>query len=269
MTGRRWPGPYPATGAPLASGADAMLTIPRPTPATAVATPAGAGSRVRDLIGGARAMVPWLMGVAPYGLVIGVSASRADMSTFAGWLTGLFIYSGSAQVASIELLDAGAAPLVVVGAVLAVNLRLVLYSAAMAPHWQGTPRWWRALAAYLLVDPSLAVGVDGYEGAAGSRRGHRHYIGGAVALWITWLVAISVGVTLGARLPSSLRLEFVIPLFLVGEVVPRLTDRSSRRAVTVAVAVSLLAMAAPLRLGPILAMGAGIAVGLHTRDSGA
>ena len=37
------------------------------------------------------------------------------------------------------------------------------YSAAMAPHWRDTPRWWRALAAYLLVDPSLAVGIDGCD----------------------------------------------------------------------------------------------------------
>jgi predicted branched-subunit amino acid permease len=221
------------------------------------------------MIAGARAMLPWLMGIAPYGLVIGVSVSRADMSTAAGWLTGPLIYSGSAQVASIELLDAGATPLVVVGAVLAINLRLVLYSATMAPHWQGTPRWWRALAAYLLVDPSFAVGVDGYDGAAADRRrGHRRYIGGALALWITWLAALSVGVTAGARLPSGLRLEFVIPLFLVGEVVPRLTDRPTQRAVAVAVAVSLVAMTAPLHLGPILAMGAGVAAGLRTPEDG-
>jgi predicted branched-subunit amino acid permease len=49
-----------------------------------------------------------------------------------GWLTAPLIFSGSAQVASIELLAAGAAPLVVVAAVLAINLRLVLYSATMA-----------------------------------------------------------------------------------------------------------------------------------------
>jgi hypothetical protein len=41
-----------------------------------------------DAAAGVRAMVPWLLGVAPYGLVIGVSASQAGIPTAAGWLTG-------------------------------------------------------------------------------------------------------------------------------------------------------------------------------------
>jgi predicted branched-subunit amino acid permease len=216
-----------------------------------------------DVLAGARAMSPWLLGIVPYGLVIGVSAARADIPTFAGWLTGPLIYTGSAQVAVIELLDARAAPLVVVAAVLALNLRFVLYSASMAPHWRDTPRWWRALAAYLLVDPSFAVGVAGYERSADPRRGHRHYLGGAALLWVAWLTAIAGGAVAGARLPTELHLELVVPLFLVGEVASRLTGRAVIHAVGATVAVALLAMSAPLHLGPMLAMAAGLAVGLH------
>ena len=103
--------------------------------------------RRHHLLAGARAMAPWLLGVAPFGLVIGVSAARADIPTLAGWLTGPLIFGGSAQVATIQLLDSGAAPAVAIVAGLAVNLRLVLYSATMARHWQGAPHWWQALAA--------------------------------------------------------------------------------------------------------------------------
>ena len=184
----------------VAGGSVALEPLAVPPP------PAGAtpGTRVRDLLAGARAMAPWLVGIVPYGLVIGVSAARADIPTAAGWLTAPLVYSGSAQVATIELLDAGAAPLVVVATALVINLRLVLYSATMAQHWQGTPRWWRALAAYLLVDPSVAVGVDGYRHATDRRRGHLHYIGGAALLWVVWLVAIGIGATAGTHLPACL-----------------------------------------------------------------
>ena len=220
-------------------------------------------SRRRDVIAGARAMCPWLVGIVPFGLVIGVSAARAGIPTFAGWLTGPLIFAGSAQVAVINLLDAGAAPVTVIVAALAINLRLVLYSAAMAPHWRDTPRWWRALAAYVLVDPSLAVGIDGYERHADPRRGHRFYLGGAALLWVAWLAAIGCGATLGARLPGALRLEVVIPLFLAGEVASRLTGRAAAQAVAAATAAALLLMRAPLHLGPVLAIGAGIAAGLR------
>jgi predicted branched-subunit amino acid permease len=224
-------------------------------------------SRARDVVAGVRAMVPWMFGVGPYGLVIGVSAAQADIPTFAGWLTGPAIFSGSAQMATIQLLDAGAAPLIVIATVLAINARLVVYSGAMAGHWRGTPRWWRALAAYLLVDPSFAVGIDGYERPGDRSAAHRHYLGGAVALWVVWLSAIALGATVGARLPASLHLEFVAPLFLLGEVAVRLTTPAMRRAALTAAVVAVVASSAPLHLGPVTAIAAGITAGLVSEGS--
>ena len=105
----------------------------------------------------------------------------------------------------------------------------------MAPRWRGTPIGFQAIAAYLLVDPTLAVGVDGYERSTDPDRGHRHYLGGAAALWVAWLAAVAVGATVGARLPEALHLELVVPLFLAGEVATRVTDRAAAHAAVVAV----------------------------------
>ena len=221
----------------------------------------------RDIAAGARAMAPWLAGLVPFGLVIGVSAAQSDVPTLAGWLTGPLIYAGSAQVATIGMLDAGAAPVVVVTAALIINIRLIFYSATMARHWRGTPWWWRLAAAYLLVDPSVAVGLDGYRRLSRSRA-HAHYLGGAVLLWVSWLAAIGVGATAGAGLPAWLHLEFVIPLFLVGQAIAKLADPAMRRAIFVAATVALLALSAPLQLGIVLAIAAGVAAGLNARSDG-
>jgi predicted branched-subunit amino acid permease len=240
--------------------------------ATTTSTAAG-GHRAaraphRDVLAGARAMAPWLVGIVPFGIAIGVSASRTDLPILAGWLTGALIYGGSAQVAVIDLLGAGAAPVVVVAAALAINARLVLYSATMAPRWRATPRSWRALAAYLLVEPSLAVGIDGYDRTADPERGHRHYLGGAVLLWVAWLLAIAVGATAGTRLPVGLQLEFVVPLFLAGEVASRLTSRPVRHAAAVAAVVAVAALPAPLHVGPLVAIAAGSVAGVRTAAAG-
>ncbi len=85
-------------------------------------------------------------------------------------------------------------------------------------------------------------------------------------LWAAWLAAIRVGATAGARLPNTLHLEFVIPLFLVGEIVPRLTNGATRRAVAAAVVVAVAATSAPLHLGPMMAIIAGIAVALAATE---
>ena len=214
-----------------------------------------------DIAAGARAMVPWLAGIVPFGLVIGVSAAQADIPAMAGWLTGPLIYAGSSQVATIGMLDAGAAPVIVVASALIINIRLIFYSATMARYWRGTPWWWRLAAAYLIVDPSVAVGLDGYQRLSRDRA-HAHYFGGAVLLWVCWLAAIGAGATVGAGLPAWLHLEFVMPLYLVGAVVPKVTSPAQRRAILAAATVALLALSAPLQLGIALAIAAGVIAGL-------
>lgn len=222
----------------------------------------------RDFVGGMRAMAPWLVGSVPFGLVIGVTAAQADLPTLLGWLTGPLIFGGTAQVATIQMLDAGAAPYIVVLTVVVINLRLAIYSAAMATYWRGTPRWWRLLGGYLLVDPSFVVGAERYDQDPDRQRGHAHYLGGAILLWVTWLSVISVGAMVGAQLPEWLRLDFLIVLFLVGEIVPKLRQVAPRRAVLVAAAVALLCLGVPLHLGIAIGIVAGIAAGVAAAPGG-
>jgi predicted branched-subunit amino acid permease len=84
---------------------------------------------------------------------------------------------------------------------------------------------------------------------------------------VVWLVAIGVGATAGTHLPAALRLDFVIPLFLAGEVAARLDDDATRAAVAVAVVVAVGAVSAPMHAGVMLAIAAGVAAGLHTQGS--
>ena len=71
----------------------------------------------------------------------------------------------------------------------------------------------------MLVDPSFSVGDDRYQQAAGADdlpRAHAHYLGAALALWVTWAGA-AAGILAAGSIPDGLRLEFVIPLFLAAE----------------------------------------------------
>ena len=66
----------------------------------------------------------------------------------------------------------------------------------------------------------------------------------------------------GAALPAGLHLEFVLPLFLLGEVVSRFRGRATRLAVAVAAALGLAGTWVPLHLGALLAIGGGVAAAL-------
>jgi predicted branched-subunit amino acid permease len=216
---------------------------------------------MKDLVSGMRAMLPWLAGVAPFGMVIGVSASQTHLPAGAGWLTAPVMFGGSAQIAAIQLLDAGAAPIAVIVTVMVINLRLALYSAAMAKYWRGTPLWWRLLGGYLLVDPTFAVGIERYAVEPDRRRGHAHYLGGGIVLWIGWLAAVAIGATVGASVPSGLHLEMLVPLFLIGELIPKLRTAATRWAMVVSATVALLCLTVPLHLGIAVGIVAGIAAG--------
>ena len=219
-------------------------------------------SRSTPAIDGARAMLPLLVGVAPLGLVFGVKAAAAG-SSGPGLLSGLTLFSGSAQLAAIDLLDKGAGPLVVVLVTAVINLRLGLYSAAMAEPWHDVGPVRRALFAYLLVDPSYAVGIDGYQ-RAGTAAGHRFYLGAAVTLWAGWQSLIAIGMVFGPAVPAALHLEFAVPLCLVAMVATQVEDRGSRSAALTAAAVAVAAHGLPLGTGLPLAIIAGIATGTRS-----
>jgi predicted branched-subunit amino acid permease len=208
---------------------------------------------------GATAMLPWLVGVVPYGLVIGVTVGASRIGPAAGIASGATIYAGSAQLAVIEMLERGAAPLVVIAAALAINCRLIFYSGSMAPLWRGTSRWFRVAASYLLVDPSYAVGKDGYADRPVAA-GHAYYLGGAAVLWIAWQAAIVTGFVAGAGVPRALQLEYVVPLFLVADVARAASTRGTVAAAVVGAGVGVVGTSLPLQSGPLVAIVSGIAV---------
>jgi predicted branched-subunit amino acid permease len=210
---------------------------------------------------GFRAMLPLLVAVAPLGLVVGVRAAEADLPAGAGWATAVLIYGASAQLAAIDLLDQGLAPAAVVLTVAVVNVRLALFSAAMGVHWSETRPGQRLLASYLLVDPSYAVGEEGYRRFRTAADGLSHYLAGAITLWVGWQVAIATGLVLGTRLPAGLHLEFAVPLALVAIVAPQIDSRGGAMTVAVAGSVAVVGQGLPMASGLPLAMVAGATAG--------
>ena len=225
---------------------------------------AASGSAAADrraALDGVRAMLPLLLGVAPFGLVIGVTVAELGVPHLAGWSLGWLVYAGSAQLAAVGLLAGSASAGVVVATVAVINLRLAVYSAAMAPHWRGTSKAWRLVAAYLLIDPSFAVGTRSYDGSRPPRQAHLHYLGGALVLWAGWLTVIGIGVTAGATLPPELRLQSIGPLYIVTLVVMAAGTTAAKVGVAVAVGTAAVASLLPLHLGPAVGMAAGLLAG--------
>ena len=178
----------------------------------------------------------------------------------------IVVIAGAAQFTALQLLGDGVPVAIVILSALAVNLRMAMYSASMAPYLGPAPLWQRALLSYLLVDQTYALSLRAYESEPRWSVADRvaYFAGAALPVFPTWAGATWAGAVLGARVPEWLPLDFALPLAFLALVGPMLKSRAHVAAAFVSVAGALAFAWLPWNLGlivaAILAMAAGAEV---------
>jgi len=207
-------------------------------------------------------MAPMLVGIIPFGMVCGVGAISVGASPLAALAMSMIMFSGAAQIVAVQLLAADAPLGVIVLSCLVVSLRLLMYSAAMAPHLRQLDQRWRNVLSYVLTDQAFAGTIQRFRDSDDLSGNASYFLGTGVLLWGTWQVATVVGIFVGQIVPASWQLEFVVPLCFIAVLMPLLRDRVSLL-VFVVTAIAVVALdAMPLRLSMICAGLLGIAAGM-------
>lgn len=207
-------------------------------------------------------MAPVLVGTVPFGFVAGVAAVAAGMTPVEGMALSLLSFSGIAQLVTAQLVAVDSPPVVTIGAAFVVSLRFLMYSAALAPHLAHLPRGWRVALSYLMTDQSFATTMRRYGAAGGNGHRHFHFLGASLLLWVSWQLAVAIGILAGAQVPASWSLDFAVVLSFLALLVPAMRTRADLAAAIVAAAVALVAAGLPYRLALIAASVAGIAAGM-------
>jgi 4-azaleucine resistance transporter AzlC len=212
---------------------------------------------------GVRDGLPFLIVIIPFGMLFGVLAREAgwDLSAILAMCT--LVIAGASQFTALQLMHETAPTLVVIGTALAVNLRLALYSASLAPHLGPLPLWQRALAAWLLTDQSFGASVNRFSLEPGMTPSARlsFYFGVSVPVCLPWLLATWVGAVAGSAIPDGLALDFAVPITFIALVAPALRDLAHVAAAMVAVVASLLLAGLPYSGGLLIAAGLGMVTG--------
>ena len=227
-------------------------------PGTGARAPAGVHLRA-----GVVAALPLAAGLAPFGLAVGAEVS-ASADPLAAWAGTLLIYSGSAQLGLLQQLqhDAPVWSAILVAAL--INVRLVVYSAALAPLWAGTRLHWKVLGAATIVEPTFAVAQRHQATAVGREEALAHYAGAAGAVTVAWTTVVTLGALLGRALPGADTLAVAVPLCLVVLVVPHLKLPGGVAAVVAAVGTALAARLVLPGSEILLAMAAAAVAGSVT-----
>ncbi|MEO7242751.1 MAG: AzlC family ABC transporter permease [Variovorax sp.] len=204
-------------------------------------------------------MAPLAPGIGAWGLMTGVAMVQSGMSVVEAVAMTLLVYAGSAQLAVIPLLVAGAPPWVILATAFCVNLRFVVFSLHLRAYLMHLPRWRRLVNGYFTADLSYVMltracpepAID----SAGRAAQEAFLAGNYGVCWGLWMVLSLVGVALANLIPLAWGLGFAGVLSLVGILCSMATTRLRMLAIGIAGATAVAAWTLPFKLNIVAAIG--------------
>lgn len=252
------------------------MTTPDPTAHQAVppaGAPAGHGAPERlpdhdDAVyrEGIRMGLPSLFGIGAWGMVVGVAMVKAGLTIPQALGMTLLVFAGSAQLASLPLIAAGAPIWVIFATALVVNLRFVIFSALLAPHFTHLSLRQRFFLGYVSGDMTVALFLQRYPSER-PEIGKLSYLKGLLyPNWLSWQVGSIAGIFLGSAVPPQWGLAFAGTLAIMCITVPLVTSHAALVGVVVAGVVSVLGNDLPYKLGLLLAVLIGMACAMFIEE---
>jgi 4-azaleucine resistance transporter AzlC len=196
---------------------------------------------------GLRSALPFVIVVGPFGLLFGVVGTEAGLNIAQVMGFTVLVIAGASQFTALQLMSDQAPTLIVVASALAVNLRMAMYSASLAPHLGKAPVWQRALIAYMNVDQTYALAHADYEDRPDQSVTAKvaFFFGTATPIIPVWVIATWVGIVVGEAVPPALGLDFAVPITFIALIAPAL-----RTLAHVAAALTSVVMAVVLAFLP-------------------
>lgn len=203
---------------------------------------------------GLRAYFPTLIAIFSWGLVTGIAMSKSVMTVPQALGMSLLVYAGSAQLAVLPFLTAKLPLWTMLLTATMVNLRFVIFSAGLAPHFSYLPLWRRLLIGYFNGDVIFLL-FQKKNFQHGYLPGKEAYFWGmAIASWLSWQLSSTMGILLASLISDKLELGLAGTLALVPVMVSGIATPSILIAVIVAGGVALIAFDLPYRLALPLAV---------------
>lgn len=211
---------------------------------------------------GVRDVVPALAGTLPFGVFSGVAAVAAGMPEGVAVAMSFIVFAGTAQIAALSMISGGTPLLVIFVTACIVNLRFVMYSATVAPHFAHLSLRWKLVLGYLVTDNGFALAAARFGRDPATPHPEAYFLGCALPIYAMWQVGAMIGIFLGAQIPSAWGLDIITPLVMLSIVVPLLRNVAMAGAALTAAVVVVAAAGLPFQLNLVAAALAGITAGL-------
>lgn len=194
-------------------------------------------------------IIPIISGIIPFGAVMGSAFAEANLSFWQAMLMDTVVYAGAAQLATTDLMKMNAAVFVVIATGLIINLRFLLYSAAMSPYLKDATPLIKFLTAFTLTDQSYAAMSANHDKFSTNTEATNFYLGTAACMVIVWHASVMAGFVFGNFAPAALNLDYAIPLSFLALLIPTLKRKSHWVVALFSAIVSLMFNSFPLKTG--------------------
>nr|WP_179280541.1 AzlC family ABC transporter permease [Bordetella genomosp. 1] len=220
--------------------------------------------RIEAFKTGVHAIVPALIATGTWGMVTGVAMVKSGLTESMALAMTLLLYAGSAQLTSLPLIASGAPLWLIFAAGCVVNLRFVIFGAALQPYFRHLPWPKRLGLGYFTTDMGFVLFMPRYGDAAqrGTREQLWYFIGTIAPSWFVWQSSSIVGIFLGSMVPTTWSLDFAAVLALLAITVPLANSKPMLISMLAAGVTAWVGQALPLRLGLAVAVIAGILAGI-------
>lgn len=212
---------------------------------------------------GIRHALPFIVVIVPFAMLFGLLATDAGLTLFEVGAFSVVVFAGASQFAALQLMQDQAPLVVVLATALAVNLRLVMYSVALAPHFGAAPLGLRAVMAYFLVDQTFALSVAEFERRPGQSLPEKtaYFFGAVTPIVPLWMAATMMGAIMGQAVPPEYALDFAVPITFLAMTAPMISSVAHAAAAGVAVGLTLILAFMPYGSGLLVASAVGMATG--------
>ena len=198
--------------------------------------------------------MPTLFGIVAWGLVVGIAMVKTGLTVPQSLAMTLLVFAGSAQLASLPLIAAQAPVWIIFLTALVVNLRFVIFSALLAPHFTHLPWRKRFFLGYVAGDMTVSLFLQRYPSLA-PETGKLSYLKGLLyPNWLAWQAGSIAGIFLGSTVPLAWGLGFAGTLAIICITVPMVQSRAALVGVLVASVTAVLGAGLPYKLGLLVAV---------------
>ena len=174
---------------------------------------------------GVKDAIPIILGYLPIGMAYGMLAVNRGLTPLQTTAMSIFVFAGSAQLISIEMIAAEAALAAIIAMTFLVNLRHLLLSASLSLHLRNLPLYYYPFLGFLITDESFAVAMSKLEK---KQKKQRYFFALGFTAYLGWIFSSAAGAFLTEfiNFGNGGALDFVLPAMFVVLLIMQISSKT-------------------------------------------